>query len=75
MRMLSTAFDEHCPADRRGWTYAPESLRDRIDEESSYMQDNLNAGVYKTGWAPSQAAYEERCRAVFEACVGTTSRG
>ena len=69
MRMLSTAFDAVGPAERRGWTYAPEALLERIDAESSYMQDNLNAGVYKAGWAPSQAAYEERCRAVFEAYV------
>lgn len=69
MRMLSTAFDNFCPPDRRGWTYAPEALRERIDAESSYMQEKLNAGVYKTGWAPSQSAYEERCRDVFAASV------
>ena len=70
MRMLSNAFDDFCPAERRGWSYAPEALLERIDGESTYMQDKLNAGVYKAGWAPSQSAYEERCRDVFAACVG-----
>lgn len=74
MRMLSSAFDAFCPPERRGFTYAPDALLETIDAESSIMQDKLNAGVYKTGWAPSQAAYEERCRAVFETCVASAAR-
>ena len=72
MRMLSTAFDDVGPAERSGFTYAPQHLADRIADESPKMQDALNRGVYMAGWADTQAEYEERCRNVFKACVART---
>lgn len=68
LRMLSTAFDDVGPADRRGFTYAPAALLSLIETESPKMQDKLNRGVYMAGWADSQTEYEERCREVFKAC-------
>jgi putative glutathione S-transferase len=67
MRMLSSAFDEFAAPDRAGWTYAPKRLLSQIDEESKRMQAQLNAGVYKAGFARKQEDYEAMVAPVFEA--------
>lgn len=45
--------------------YYPETLRQDIDELNDIIYDTVNNGVYKTGFAQSQQAYEESFHALF----------
>ncbi|KAL2919048.1 S-glutathionyl-(chloro)hydroquinone reductase [Polyrhizophydium stewartii] len=65
IRMLNTAFDEWSSAP--GLTFYPESLRQQIDDVNAWIYDQINNGVYKTGFATTQDAYERNCKAVFAA--------
>ncbi|OAA57096.1 glutathione transferase [Niveomyces insectorum RCEF 264] len=67
MRDLQTAFNDLLPADKAAITLYPEALRTRIDAESVWMQRDLNTGVYKAGFATTQAAYDAAVPAVFAA--------
>lgn len=56
IRMLNSAFDG---AGATAGDYYPEALRLEIDMVNARVYDTLNNGVYKAGFATSQAAYEE----------------
>ena len=43
----------------------PQNLREEIDEFNDYIYLSLNNGVYRTGFATSQKAYEEGVTAIF----------
>lgn len=43
----------------------PEALRPEIDALNERIYPALNNGVYRAGFATTQTAYEEACRAVF----------
>lgn len=63
IRMLNSAFD--------GITgntddYYPEALRPRIDEVNARIYDTVNNGVYKSGFASSQEAYDDAVSALFD---------
>jgi glutathionyl-hydroquinone reductase len=45
----------------------PEALRDEIVALNAWVYDDVNNGVYKTGFAASQEAYEEAFDALFAA--------
>jgi glutathionyl-hydroquinone reductase len=62
LRMLNSEWDAF--TDVRLDLY-PEDLRDEIDELEGEVYTNLNDGVYKCGFAGSQAAYDEAVRALF----------
>jgi len=63
IRMLGSAFDGvgATPGD-----YYPEPLRAEIDALNARVYDTLNNGVYKAGFATTQAAYEEAVYPLFE---------
>ena len=63
IRMLNSAFDEigAAPCD-----YYPESLRASIDEINDRVYEHVNNGVYKAGFATTQAAYEEAVLPLFD---------
>lgn len=63
IRMFNSAFDQAgaAPGD-----YYPEALRTQIDEINARIYTNVNNGVYKTGFATTQAAYEEAVIPLFE---------
>jgi putative glutathione S-transferase len=63
IRMMNCAFDDigALPGD-----YYPESLRDEIDEINHRVYNTVNNGVYKSGFATTQRAYEEAVVALFE---------
>ncbi|MXP26779.1 glutathione S-transferase family protein [Altererythrobacter indicus] len=44
----------------------PEDLRQEIERWNDRLYSGLNNGVYRAGFATSQAAYEEAARGVFE---------
>ncbi|RKK66444.1 hypothetical protein BFJ69_g15387 [Fusarium oxysporum] len=71
IRMLYTEFDHLLPEEDReshkpGRELYPERLRDKIDEINEWVYGTVNNGVYKTGFATSQAAYEENVVKVFK---------
>ena len=45
--------------------YYPPALREEIDRVNALVYQNVNNGVYRAGFATSQAAYEEAFRALF----------
>jgi putative glutathione S-transferase len=47
--------------------YYPEQLRSEIDELNDFTYANVNNGVYRCGFARSQAAYDEAYDALFAA--------
>jgi len=63
IRMLNAAFDDLGaePGD-----YYPESLREEIDAVNERVYHTLNNGVYKSGFATTQEAYEEAVYPLFE---------
>lgn len=63
IRILNTAFDGGgaLPGD-----YYPEHLRSEIDAVNARTYETLNNGVYRAGFATSQAAYEEAVFPLFE---------
>lgn len=46
--------------------YYPESLRPRIDEINERVYDTVNNGVYKSGFAASQSAYDKAVGELFD---------
>jgi len=63
IRMLNSEFDEIT----HEWTnYYPEALAGEIDEVNSRIYDLINNGVYRAGFATTQAAYMTAARQVFD---------
>jgi len=62
IRMFNSAFDGigAAPGD-----YYPEALRGEIDALNERIYTNVNNGVYRSGFARSQGAYDEAVRALF----------
>lgn len=63
IRMLNSAFDD---VGARVGDYYPEALRAEIDAVNERVYDTVNNGVYKSGFATSQDAYEEAVTPLFE---------
>ncbi len=63
VRMLNTEFDGlgATPLD-----LYPEDLRAEIDAFNARIYETVNNGVYRTGFAKTQGAYEEACNALFD---------
>jgi glutathionyl-hydroquinone reductase len=62
IRMLNSAFDG---VGANAADFYPAALRDEIDALNEQIYANVNNGVYRAGFAQTQDAYEEACRAVF----------
>lgn len=63
IRMFNSAFDG---VGAQAGDYYPADLRGEIDEINERVYHTLNNGVYKSGFATTQAAYEEAVRPLFE---------
>lgn len=71
VRMFYTEFDHLLPdsdreINRPGGGFYPEHLRKDIDEMNYWVYHTVNNGVYKTGFAFSQNAYDENVQKVFD---------
>ena len=65
IRMLESEFDAFAEHPERH--YLPEELRPEIDELNEFVYENVNDGVYRTGFARTQSAYERAFGRLFDA--------
>ncbi|CAD1787457.1 glutathione S-transferase family protein [Xanthomonas euroxanthea] len=63
IRMFNSAFDAVGAAEG---DFYPPPLREQIDALNTRIYDTVNNGVYKAGFATTQAAYEEAVVPLFE---------
>ena len=63
IRMLNTAFNAFTDVET---DYYPEHLQTEIDAINKPVYDNINNGVYRCGFAKSQAAYEHAFKRLFD---------
>jgi putative glutathione S-transferase len=63
IRMMNSAFDD---IGAKPGDYYPREVREEIDALNGRVYDTLNNGVYKAGFATTQAAYEEAVGPLFE---------
>jgi putative glutathione S-transferase len=63
IRMFNSAFDG---IGAKEGDYYPQELRAEIDELNARIYDTLNNGVYRSGFATTQEAYEEAVVPLFE---------
>lgn len=74
IRMFYTEFDDLLPEELRestkekknGGGLFPEQLRGKIDEMNEWVYNTVNNGVYKTGFATQQDAYDINIHILFE---------
>jgi putative glutathione S-transferase len=64
IHMFNSQFNEVCE-DKRD--FYPPSLRHEMDAMNSYVYDNINNGVYRTGFARTQEAYAKNVTQLFAA--------
>lgn len=64
IRIFNTAFN-HITGDEND--FYPETLRSEIDQINAHIYDDINNGVYKTGFAKNQAAYDKNVKTLFAA--------
>ncbi|KAI0703586.1 glutathione S-transferase [Cytidiella melzeri] len=70
IRMFFTAFDAFLPPERRESAhvyggYYPPGMQNEIDELNNWVYNTVNNGVYKTGFATTQEAFEENLYPLF----------
>lgn len=63
IRMFNSAFDEITGNDLDLW---PEDLRAALEPVNARIYDTVNNGVYKAGFATTQAAYDEAVVPLFD---------
>jgi len=63
IRMFNSAFDGLTGNTDDYW---PAELRDDIEEVNARIYSDINNGVYKSGFATSQSAYDEAVATLFE---------
>ena len=63
IRMFNSAFDGITGNQDDYW---PEALRDEIERINDRVYDTVNNGVYKSGFATSQKAYEDAVGPLFD---------
>jgi len=62
IRMINSAFNAWADT---SFDFYPEGLHDEINEMNNFVYEHLNNGVYRTGFAKTQEAYNEAVRKVF----------
>ncbi len=64
MRMLNNEFNAFADSNV---DFYPQNLRSQIDEMNTFVADHINLGVYKAGFASTQADYDAAINVLFEA--------
>ncbi|KAG1760479.1 hypothetical protein EDD22DRAFT_781106, partial [Suillus occidentalis] len=66
IRMFNTAFNRLLPADKAAVDIYPEAHHQEIDSINEWVYDTVNNGVYQSGFAQSQSAYENAVYPLFK---------
>lgn len=66
LRMLNSEFNDLVSSEHKNVDLYPEELRAQIDELNGWIYDNINNGVYKTGFSTSQEVYDKEVVNLFE---------
>eukprot|EP01102_Stenamoeba_stenopodia_P019926 TRINITY_DN7620_c0_g1_i1.p1 TRINITY_DN7620_c0_g1~~TRINITY_DN7620_c0_g1_i1.p1 ORF type:complete len:320 (+),score=85.49 TRINITY_DN7620_c0_g1_i1:118-1077(+) len=66
IRMLNSEFND-LPNVNKALDLYPEALQDKINELNDWIYNDINNGVYKSGFARSQSAYEAAYENLFKA--------
>lgn len=66
IRMFYDAFDELLPVKYKSVDLFPKDLRKDIEGTNTWTYHDINNGVYKSGFATSEEAYENACRTLFK---------
>lgn len=67
IRFFNTAFNKELPADKAKLDLYPEDLKKEIDELNEWVYNDINNGVYKSGFASTQEAYEAAVKPLAKA--------
>ncbi|TGO44180.1 hypothetical protein BCON_0580g00020 [Botryotinia convoluta] len=67
LRNLNTGFDSILDDEYKNLNFYPENLAAEIDEMGEWMQNEINTGVYKAGFAPNQKTYDKNVVPLFKA--------
>lgn len=67
IRILYTEFDQFVDAKHKGVTYYAKDQAAKIDELNTWIYDEINNGVYKSGFATTQEAYDQNVQILFKA--------
>ncbi|KAG0302752.1 S-glutathionyl-(chloro)hydroquinone reductase, partial [Dissophora globulifera] len=65
IRILNTSFNKLVP-EKAAINYYPDNLKAEIDSVNDWVYNTINNGVYRTGLAETQDAYEKIAYQVFE---------
>jgi len=66
IRIFNSEFNDVLPAEKAQIDLYPQDLQKDIDELNAWVYDTVNNGVYKSGFATSQKAYEAAVKPLFE---------
>ncbi|ORX33591.1 glutathione S-transferase [Kockovaella imperatae] len=67
IRDFNSAFNSTLPdGEKKELDLYPEDLRKEIDELNTWVYDDINNGVYKSGFATTQEAYEKNVVQLFK---------
>lgn len=64
--MFYTAFDHLLPEKYAKLDLLPKDLEKQIDENNEWTYNDINNGVYKSGFATTQEAYEKNVKTLFK---------
>ncbi|TKA77423.1 hypothetical protein B0A55_04817 [Friedmanniomyces simplex] len=67
IRMFYHAFDKSLPEKYAKLDLLPEDLKESIEATNEWTYNDVNNGVYKSGFATTQEAYEKNVRTLFTA--------
>jgi glutathionyl-hydroquinone reductase len=66
IRMFYSAFDDLLPQQYKDVKLFPEDLQAKIEEINEWTYNDINNGVYKSGFATTQEAYEKAVLQLFK---------
>ncbi|KIJ25633.1 hypothetical protein M422DRAFT_193280 [Sphaerobolus stellatus SS14] len=66
IRIFNSGFNDILPTEKAALNFYPKELQKEIDELNEWVYETVNNGVYKTGFAKTQEAYESAIRPLFD---------
>jgi putative glutathione S-transferase len=67
IRMLNSEFNDFCETEEaKALDFYPEDLREVIDSVNPWVYQYINNGVYRSGFASTQEAYDSNVKLLFE---------